>query len=693
VFSVAEYLDREHDIKLSEQQKAAVEETSASVLLLAVPGSGKTTVLVSRIAHFILNQKIHPDRMLILTFSRESARDMKRRFNRLFGTVVDCTPRFSTIHSFCYRLLQWYSKTYHRNFPAVIQEQARGILRGLYLQVNGEYISDDLLEDLMNDIGLVKNKMLSKEDLLDYEVSTDHFSEIMDQYDRIKKENGWMDYDDMLTFSYEILKKVSAVREHFSNAYDVIMVDEAQDTSTLQHAIIRLITRNNSIFMVGDEDQCIYSFRGADPNEMLTFSDRYPGGKVLKIEQNYRSSYELVAAADRLIQINQMRYPKHMICDNKRDHSIHVIQLDDYGMQYAKLLHLLEEEHGTVGILYRNNESAIPILDLLLSCQIPYDIKDYNLGFFNSFVVRDLEAYLRLSLNPCDLEAFEQIYFQCGCSKSVFRYVVQNISQYSSVFDAAADSPGTATFLQKKWLRYGKLLTRIRQKPPKEAIDLIEDQLGYQEYLKKKFNGKSHFSSILSKMSMMKYLAGRRQSVEEFLFSFSALKDKLSDKPNRSSGCPLLLSSIHSSKGLEFDTVFLVDFIDGILPSQQALDDLEYDQREEFEGEVRLFYVAVTRAKTKLVIFTSDYCNNERVAPCRFLSKYLNQKHPAVNTKNADAATVPKGTRVKHRFFGTGIVTGGIDDRIQIYFERYGAKELSYDFCLKTRMIKFIDEK
>ena len=279
------YLSQKHDIFLSEQQKKAVLNIEGPILLLAVPGGGKTTVIVSRCANMVMNHNVDPESILTLTFSKASALDMKQRFQKVFGAEVKGELHFSTIHSFCYTVLRSYYQKMRIEFPAIIEDEKAPItksqiLRQIYLKVKKKYMSDDELEELSNTISYTKNMMLPEnriEEIIDY---IDGFFEVFKAYEAIKKQNNYIDFDDMLTRTLALFKSDSDLLDFYRNKYRYINIDESQDTSYLQHEIIKyLAAPKNNLFMVGDEDQSIYTFRAANPKALLDFEKTYPGAR------------------------------------------------------------------------------------------------------------------------------------------------------------------------------------------------------------------------------------------------------------------------------------------------------------------------------------------------------------------------------------------------------------------------------
>ena len=310
--TILEYLKEQFHLSFTQQQLQAIETIDGPVLLLAVPGAGKTTVMVSRIASMIYEHGIAPSSILTITFSKAGARDMRRRYEGLFGQLEKETPLFCTIHSFCYQVVGSYCQATGGVAPQLIEARERSMaLREIYQRINQEFLSEDLEEELVSNLSFIKNAMLRQEDVEQnekqpaenrvLETQVKNLWSIYKAYNNFKRDNGLMDFDDMLSYTLTILKKYPQILEYYQDRYPYLCVDEAQDTSKLQHAVIGLLAqKSQNLFLVGDEDQSIYRFRGACPENLLEFPKQYPKAKLLKMEENFRSTGEIVEHANRL---------------------------------------------------------------------------------------------------------------------------------------------------------------------------------------------------------------------------------------------------------------------------------------------------------------------------------------------------------------------------------------------------------
>lgn len=610
---IISYLQLTNNINFNQQQIQAINSTDTHTLLLAVPGSGKTTVLVTRIANLIMNNKVATSKILTLTFSRETAKDMSVRFTKLFPQLT--APKFSTIHSFCFTVMRFYATVYKRDMLNIDNFKLSTIFKSIVLKHSNEYISDDRLETIKNEVSFIINSMV---DVKKYEsVAHDNFYEIYTEYKLFKKENKVIDYDDMLDITYDIFDKCPKVLQHFKNMYQYINIDEAQDTSLLQHKIIQLFNDSSVIFMVGDEDQSIYTFRGACPKALLDFKNDYHNSAILKLETNYRSGTKIVYLADQFIKMNSSRFPKNMIANNSFEGEINEITLADFNKQSNQIIKLIEKLEGTTAVLYRLKSSSVPLIELLNHNNIDFYIKDSPDTFYNSVVVKDLHAYVELSIDLTSTYAFSQLYYKLGFSRVHYRYVEDNINRFDCVFSCLASLNNLRESQISKALYLGRQFKLLSKKSAVDALNFIKNQLCYEDYL---YSGMVSVSTLpihLNNFSIATQLAQKCSTLTELFYLISKQPQSLENNfiPNNQS---VTLSTIHSSKGLEFDNVIILDCLQGILPTNESIAD-----KIVLEDEVRLFYVAVTRAKKHIYFFTSKKSDNHIISISSFQKKYL----------------------------------------------------------------------
>ena len=628
-------------VKLNQQQKEAVQSTKGPVLLLAVPGSGKTTVLVTRLGYMIYCKNIPPDSILTVTYTVAATKDMSERFAVHFGEDMAKRLEFRTINGICARIIQYYGRRIGKTpFELVKDEKATtGMLIRICQDHGMGYPTESDLKNVRTLITYIKNMMLNEEELQKLEEESDiRIAGIYREYCRQMREQKLMDYDDQMLYAYNILRKDPSVLAYFQNRYPYICVDEAQDTSKIQHAIIALLAAGTgNLFMVGDEDQSIYGFRAAYPEALLSFEKKHSGAKVLLMEENFRSNAKIVEAADKFIQKNTLRHEKHMRAAREAGADIREISLKSRKAQYVYLMKAAQEcttgmagmsgseEHRgradasvtETAVLYRDNECAIPLIDLLERKNIPYRMRNADLSFFTHRTVLDVQNIIRFAMDPKDTELFMQIYYRLKLffnKKDALRYAQISQEKDMEVLDAALKYGNLEKYQEDNIRNLKRQMVRILNMPGDEAVNQILTYMGYQDYLKK-------MGMNANKLETVKLIGSRVESPEKLLERLEELRtiiqEKVSDKD-----CPFILSTMHASKGLEYDTVYLLDVMDGILPEKVLANPrtASKEELETYEEERRLFYVGVTRAKNQLNVFTTN-------KPSKFCSELLGKRN------------------------------------------------------------------
>ena len=628
-------------VKLNQQQKEAVQSTKGPVLLLAVPGSGKTTVLVTRLGYMIYCKNIPPDSILTVTYTVAATKDMSERFAVRFGEDMAKRLEFRTINGICARIIQYYGRRIGKTpFELVKDEKATtGMLIRICQDHGMGYPTESDLKNVRTLITYIKNMMLNEEELQKLEEESDiRIAGIYREYCRQMREQKLMDYDDQMLYAYNILRKDPGVLAYFQNRYPYICVDEAQDTSKIQHAIIALLAAGTgNLFMVGDEDQSIYGFRAAYPEALLSFEKKHSGAKVLLMEENFRSNAKIVEAADKFIQKNTLRHEKHMRAAREAGADIREISLKSRKAQYVYLMKAAQEcttgmagmsgseEHRgradasvtETAVLYRDNECAIPLIDLLERKNIPYRMRNADLSFFTHRTVLDVQNIIRFAMDPKDTELFMQIYYRLKLffnKKDALRYAQISQEKDMEVLDAALKYGNLEKYQEDNIRNLKRQMVRILNMPGDEAVNQILTYMGYQDYLKK-------MGMNANKLETVKLIGSRVESPEKLLERLEELRtiiqEKVSDKD-----CPFILSTMHASKGLEYDTVYLLDVMDGILPEKVLANPrtASKEELETYEEERRLFYVGVTRAKNQLNVFTTN-------KPSKFCSELLGKRN------------------------------------------------------------------
>lgn len=619
-------------LNLSIEQEKAIDHVYGPALLLAVPGAGKTTVLIHRIINLIKNHKIEPQRILSITFSKASALDMRKRFSTYFPEVPSNLFHFSTIHSFCYSIIREYAYISKVKFTLIEDDKNQlnkyNLLKKIYFKFNNSYITEEKLETLLNSIGYIKNMMITpKEFLKNNKTDIESFIQIYDFYEEYKRNNNLLDFDDMLTIALEILRNKAYLLDKYRNKYDFIQVDEGQDTSKAQMEIIKLLANsNNNLFIVADDDQSIYGFRGAYPQGLFDFKKNYHNGKLFFMETNYRSSKNIVSICNQFIKINTIRYNKNITTNNEYVEPINIVKVKSIKDQYEYIIKDLEgKDLSNVCILYRNNISSIGIIEAFERRDIPFYVRDVKLRFFNHWLIQDIINFMLLSQDTTNMSLYENIYYKTKgfISKKQINYA-KTLDSKISVFDRIMDFPGLSEFY-KRTLRELKLdFKKISKLQPKNSIEYIEYHLEYDDYLKENSMKFGYtYDGLKTMLYYLKLIAENTINLDDFFKRLKHLQYLCSNSKNKDNA--ITLSTIHSAKGLEFERVYIVDLLEGDFPSISSIEALEKGDIESIEEERRLFYVGMTRAKTHLSLITLDTLCEKKVEPSRFL-KELSQE-------------------------------------------------------------------
>ena len=628
-------------IQLNQQQESAVQSVEGPVLLLAVPGSGKTTVLVTRLGYMIFCKGIAPERILTVTYTVAATKDMAARFARCFGADMAERLEFRTINGICARVIQYCSWKSGRTAFSLLTDEKRiaAMLSGIYQRIEHSYPTESDLQNVRTLITFIKNRMLGEEEIRALEKDAEiQLLRIYKAYNAELREHQLMDYDDQMVYAYTMLQRFPWLREHFQQQYPYICVDEAQDTSKIQHAIIALLaSRTENLFMVGDEDQSIYGFRAAYPDALLEFEQHHPGARVLLMEENFRSDASIVRAADRFIQKNTLRHEKHMQPARPKQREIREIPLANRKAQYSYLLKVAEDctaayaadqkrraagevkeradggpatdalhadggrSSSPIAVLYRDHECALPLIDLLERNGVPYKMRNADIGFFTNRVVLDICNIIRLAENPLNTELFMQLYYKLGTYlRKQDAQSIADISQLEglSVWDVALKHGGLNAYTKGKVRAIQTHMRNMLKESAGRAVYRIVEYMGYREYMER--------SEIKdTKLDILRILADQEDSPRHLVDRLEKLRQVLKEKSSERD-CPFILSTIHASKGLEYDSVYLLDVIDGVLPAQipKDLKKAEKAELEAYEEERRLFYVGITRAKDQLYVFT-----------------------------------------------------------------------------------------
>lgn len=702
-------------IELNDVQKQAVLETEGPLLLLACPGSGKTTTMIMRIGYLIEEKNVSPRRIKAITFSRASASDMKARFSRFFPDVpaVD----FSTIHSLAFTITRTYLDKLGKHYELIEgqgthQFNKQSLLKRLYKDVLKDDCTDDELATLSTFISSLKNKLIPIDQ---WETVTQPFpkaGEIAQKFEQLKTRQAdflYVDFDDMLVLAEEALRTDDALADIFRERYDYLLTDESQDTSLVQHMIVEhLVAYHGNLCVVADDDQSIYTWRGADPTYLLEFKKVYPDAKILKMEQNYRSSKEIVKTSAKFIKRNRDRYPKDMFTKNEKSLPIQLKQVSDPKQQLDYVIYeLLNEPNlNEVAILFRNNASSTLYVSELHRRGIPFYMKDADDKFFSHWIIEDILNFMRLSFNMERKDIFAKIIMKMNV------YVSRNIvnqferaNTVGNVFEAFIQTVPLKSRQVERLREYRKGYEVIPEMRPMRVIQLIRHDLGYEAALKSRAEKFGYrFDHLNNVLDTLENIAMPLRTMVEFADRLKELGEAVQKAKFNPPENAVTLSTFHSAKGLEFDRVFMIDLQKGIIPSEE--DEKDTAALEEAR---RLFYVGMTRARKKLELLSFREDDGKKKEDSRFLNEVrgiLNPSAPKIETKRRVKTSAVKSTsipvnpngiqsksdlivgiEVVHRVFGKGTILNVDGTKLMMQFNNE-QKEFDVDTILQYRILE-----
>lgn len=593
-----------YNIHLDPDQERAVETINGAILLIAVPGSGKTTVLSARLGYMILCRGISPKNILTLSYTKNSAKDITDRLCKMFGSEFADTVKVKTVNSLAAEINTRFWKTNPdiRSLKIADEKTTFPIIKKILKERGTEYPNDSEIRDVISTISKNKNLMKDESQISEYENS------VLKEYQNELKNKWLMDFDDQIRYALKLLTEHPGLLAECQQRYQYMCVDEAQDLSKLQHTFIRTLcghTDKNNIFMVGDEDQSIYGFRGAFPDSLLSFSHDYLNPHTLFLSRNYRSSKEIVVLSAKFISKTAGRYDKDITAVRGNAGKVKFINVQNRAEQFSKIIEAAKNPGEPIAVIYRSNDSSVPLIDLLLREGIPFSAYSSRneQRFFSSRAVEDVKAFLTYTLNEHDKNAFMQIYHKCGCwldKRSAEYAYKRSYRERISITEALIKNGERFLPLKPKAEEFKELITDAQNSDTAQAIEAFMYS-GYLRYLQEK-------GGDTNKLDILLMLAENEPDKSRFLERLEQLKGSAD---YRAEDSRVILTTAHSSKGLEFDTVYIVDVADGLFPSVEYNDAiLDSETYSEYLEERRMFYVAMTRAKNSLNVFSIKGMNS-----------------------------------------------------------------------------------
>lgn len=610
-------------MSLNHAQTEAVAHNKGPCMVLAGPGSGKTLTIAKRIEYLIMKHKVRPEEILVITFTKYAAWEMKNRTRSICGPSSYAVT-FGTFHGIYYGILKW---AYRLNQSNLLSDEEkyrilREILPGIDWDQEPEADEEkDYLQELAIEIGNVKNNCMDIEEYEPVKYTTEKFRKLYRTYEETKKKYRKIDFEDMLIQCRDLFMKRPDILKKWQEKFQYILVDEFQDVNQAQYDVVRMLAApQDNLFVVGDDDQSVYGFRGAKPGIMKEFMKDYPKARQILLDVNYRSSGYIVKGALRVIGNNKIRFEKKIEAFRKPDETVHVQEVKDPVQEAEYVLERIREyrEKGVsyteMAVLYRTNVDARAMSELMMEYQIPFVMKEHLNNIYEHFIALDMISYLRLSQGEYDRKYFLQI------ANRPNRYLTRESMKTGNVSYESL----RRYYRDKDWMvdRIDQLewdMKMICDKTPYAAMQYIRKRMGYDEFLKeyaayRKISSEDLFA-VLEEIWQNSKGYGTIKEWFEHIESYGKMLKEQNKKNGEKEGVNLM--TMHAAKGLEFDTVFVIEANEGSCPYKKATAD------EEIEEERRLFYVAMTRAKRKLVISYVKEKNGKDLLPSRFVSELL----------------------------------------------------------------------
>ena len=581
----------------SSNQKKAIEHGAGPLMVLAGPGSGKTFVITHRIKYLIEGPGINPAHILVVTFSRAAAKEMKDRFEKL---CKKSPVTFGTFHSVFFNLLK---TAYGFGSEQIASDELRYTLIKELIKRNSIENEDinTLAGNLLNEIALVKQDNISIKNYYSNSISSDTFKKIYSDYESELEARGKLDFEDMLSLTYELLSERSDILKAVQNRYRYILVDEFQDINFLQYNIIKLMAgEKQNITVVGDDDQSIYRFRGARPEIMLGFERDFRNVKKVFLDINFRSSTQIVNASTKLISFNSKRFPKTFKAKNGYGAPVSLIEFKNPFLEVNSIIKDIKDyiksgqDINNIAVLYRTNLSPRLLIERLMRNNIPFTIRDAIPNLFDHWVAKDIISYIKLAINMGDKSDLLRI------SNKPNRYISRDsLSSSRANIETLFDYYDDKSYMIKRIVELREHLRTIKNLKPATALRYIRNVVGYDEYIEEycDMNGVES-DDCYSILGDLENSAAEYNTFNDWFVHMDEYKDELIEarKKSNENDKGVRLMTFHSSKGLEFDIVYIIDVNEGSVPYKKA------KGVDEIEEERRMFYVAMTRARKKLFI-------------------------------------------------------------------------------------------
>ena len=680
---------------MNNEQLKAVNTVNGPVMTIAGPGSGKTTVIVNRVLHMTRDLKIEPTSILVVTFTKAAALEMRKRYLALSGSSEKVN--FGTFHSIFFHILKQHYNYTNQNILS--DSQSFQIVRAL-LDKRTEKLSgnNEFVLGILDEIGQAKAKAYAELSFTSRLLPTKEFNDILRGYNNYLEELNLIDFEDMLTKTLDLLKGNEKERAYWQKKFAYILVDEFQDINAIQYEITRILAApGNNLFVVGDDDQSIYAFRGASPAIMKHFPVDYPDTATIQLRINYRSTHDILKKAVSVIRNNRERYDKDLIAEKDGENSVVIRRFDDSNAEYRAIATAISEEikggraPGQIAILFRTNRQADYICSKLLDLNLPFNLRGDLPTLFDNRFVTPLLAYLRFLNGEETVENF--LKFMNKPVRYIERAAVSaattsgrgfvttkkagGYTQNSNHLDfdklLAYYNSGTKPYVTANVRELRHDMTKLRALAPDAAISYIRKHMGYDAYVRETLSfSKEACDEAMDLLADFEAYATEFKKFGDFLQYCEEYKLKMKQSSSIRKVSAINLMTYHGAKGLEFASVYLPDCEEGMTPHRKSV------KPEDIEEERRMFYVAMTRAKDHLWISSSKKRLGHDDLP---LSRFVNELRMP--------EALPKvGTRICHGVYKEGTVVKVKGDNLFVKFDNLALpKKLNYKYCVSHGLL------
>ncbi|WDV45704.1 ATP-dependent helicase [Clostridiaceae bacterium M8S5] len=662
------------NIILNSNQKIAVMHKDGPMLVLAGPGSGKTLVIAHRVFNLIHKYNIKPQDILVIAFNKSAAIEMSERFSGL--TNDNHNVMFGTFHAIFFRIIRSY---YGISLNNIIKEDTKqqlfySIIKKLELDFQDE---NEFINELMKDISCMKCELC---DIHEYEPTTCsplEFRKITMMYEEYKANNNLIDFDDMLVKCYDLLSSNNEVLKYWQDRYKYILIDEFQDINKVQYETVKLLALpKNNLFIVGDDDQSIYRFRGARPEFLLDFSKDFKDAKTIILNKNYRSTKAIVDFSKQLITNNKLRYKKNMTTDNTGGVKPQILEAEDVleesNLIVDNIIGLINKGellYQDIAIIYRTNLQSRSIINALLDRNIPFIVKDKVAILYDHPVARDVIAYMKLSQDIMNKKYFQRIVNKP--TRYIKKTEIKAIKDSDNIWMALYRNYSDKAWITERLEDLQYHLQIIKHMSPHEMLEYIRYKIGYEKYLDEyaKFRNMK-VVGLIEVLNEISQSTRQYDTLEEWLEHIEDFRQKVKQSDKKEENA-VVLTTMHSSKGLEYELVWIVSVVEGLVPHKKS----------DIEEERRLFYVGMTRAKEYLYISHIKNRFEKEIEKSRFLKELYSYF----------SKDLKEGVDIYHKKLGSGRIVSISKSNIEIEFEEKGNIKLDLKFCLENNLIEGVN--